>query len=54
MSLYERNIVTNTNLKYADSSSDYHAIAMLQNLKNKYYKISNFFRILDVQSAGLK
>ena len=35
MDLYDRNMVTNTNLKYADSSSNYYVIIMVQNLKKK-------------------
>ena len=33
MDLYDRNKVTNTNLKYADSSLNYSVIIMVQNLK---------------------
>ena len=37
-------MVTNTNLKYADSSSNYYVIMIVQNLKkNSKSKISNFF-----------
>ena len=48
-------MVTNTNLKYADSSSNYYVIMMLQNLKKlKKLKISNFFRIPETRGAELK
>ena len=33
MDLYDRKMVTNTNLKYANSSLNYYVIMMLQNLK---------------------
>ena len=33
MDLYDRKMVTNTNLKYADSSLNYYVIIMVQNLK---------------------
>ena len=33
MDLYDRKMVTNTNLKYADSSSNYYVNMMVQNLK---------------------
>ena len=32
MDLYGRKMVTKTNLEYADSSSNYHVIIMVQNL----------------------
>ena len=47
MYLYDRNMVTNTNLKYANSSSNYYVIIMLQNLKKK----SHFLRIPEARSA---
>ena len=37
MDLYDKNMVTNTNLKYADSSSNYYVIIMLK----KFLKILN-------------
>ena len=33
MDLYDRKMVTNTNLKYADSSLNYYVIIMVQNFK---------------------
>ena len=33
MDLYDRNMVTNTNLKYADSPMNYYVILMVQNFK---------------------
>ena len=33
MYLYDRNMATNTNLKNANSSSNYYVIMMIQNLK---------------------
>ena len=48
-------MITNTNLKYANSSSNYNVIMMLQKLKKiKNLKISNFFRISEARSAELK
>ena len=41
MDLYDRKMVTNTNLKYADSSLNYYVIIMVQNLKKKF-KLENF------------
>ena len=49
MYLYDRNMATNTNLKYANSSPNYYVIMMLLNTKN-----SNSFRIPEAQSAELK
>ena len=41
MDLYDRNMVINTNLKYADSSSNYYVIIMVQKFsKNLNSKIS--------------
>ena len=40
MYLYDRKMVTNTNLKYADSSLNYYVIITVQNFKN--LKIENF------------
>ena len=41
MDIYDRKMVISTNLKYADSSSNYYVIIMVQNLKkNLYPKIS--------------
>ena len=41
MDLNDRKMVTKTNLKYADSSSNYHVIIMVQNFKkNLNSKIS--------------
>ena len=49
---YDRNMVTNTNLKYAKSSSNYYVIMMLQNLKkNRNFQ---FYRIPEARSAELK
>ena len=43
MYLYDRNMVTNINLKYANSSSNYYVIMMLQNLKKiKKFPIFDF------------
>ena len=41
MYLYDRNMLTNTNLRYANSSVNYYVIMMLQNLE----KISIFFAL---------
>ena len=41
MDLYDRNMVTNTNLKYADSSLSYYVIIMVQNFF-KNFKLENF------------
>ena len=54
MYLYDRNMVTNTNLKYVDSSSNYYIIMIVQNFeKIKNSKISNFFGISEARSAKL-
>ena len=52
MYLYDRNMVTNTKLKYAQLLSNYYVIMMLQNLKKS--KIFNFFIIPEARSAELK
>ena len=49
MDLYDRKMVTNTNLEYAHSSSNYYVIMMLQNLKKK---IENFK--INSHSRGMK
>ena len=41
MDLYDRNILTNTNLKYVDSSSNYYIIMIVQKFE-KNQKIKNF------------
>ena len=41
MDLYDINMVTNTNLKYTNSSSNYYVIMMLHNLEKKNL-IENF------------
>ena len=47
MYLYATNMVNTPNLKYADSSTKYCVIMMLQNLKKvSKWKIFNFFLIL--------
>ena len=38
MDLYDRKMVTNTNLKYADSSLNYYVIIMVQNFKLENFK----------------
>ena len=52
MYLYDTNRMTTPNLKYADSSTNYRVIMMLQNLK-KSFKIENyqFFLIYEARSA---
>ena len=46
MDLYDRNRLGTPNLKYANSSSNYYAIMIVQNLKKVLkLKISNFFLI---------
>ena len=40
MDLYDINMVTNTNLKYADSSLNYYVIIMVQKFLN--FKLENF------------
>ena len=40
MDLYDRKMLTNTNLKYADSSSNYDVIIMVQKILN--FKLENF------------
>ena len=47
MYLYDLNMVTNTNLQYTNSSSNYYVIMILQNLKKKN-------RISKARSAELK
>ena len=48
-------MATNTNLKYANSSSNYYVIMMVQNLKKiKKSRISKNFRIFEARSAELK
>ena len=42
MHLYDRSMVTNTNLKYGYSSSNYYVIMMLQNLEKKNRKFPIF------------
>ena len=51
MDLYDRKMVTNTNLKYADSSLNYYVIMMVQNLK-KVLKSKIFKKKSD--SRGMK
>ena len=45
MDLYDKNELATPNLKYANSSSNYYVIMMVQNLKSttKNSKISNIF-----------
>ena len=50
MDLYGRKMVTNTNLKYADSSLNYHVIIMVQNLKR--FLLENFQK--KSHSRGMK
>ena len=51
MYLYDRKMVTNTNLKYADSSSNYYVIIMVQNFKKKF-ELENFQK--NSHSRGMK
>ena len=52
MYLYATNRVTTPNLKYANSSTNYYVIMMLQNLKKVFEsKIFNFFLIPEARSA---
>ena len=47
MDLYDRNVLATPNLKYANSSSNYYVIMMVQNLKKVLKsKISKFFSSL--------
>ena len=43
MYLYDRNMVANTNLKYASSSSNYYVIMMVQNMKKLKIRNSQLF-----------
>ena len=50
MELYDRKMVTNTNLKDTDSSLNYYVIKMVQNLKN--FKLENLQK--NSHSRGMK
>ena len=42
MDLYVRNMLATPNIKYANSSSNYYVIMMVQNLKKKPLKLESF------------
>ena len=55
MDLYDRKRLATPNLKYANSSSNYYVMMMLQNLKKVLKsKMSNVFLISEARSAVLK
>ena len=56
MYLYIRNKVATPNLKYANSSSNYHVVMMVENLKTMKKRNRKFKknRIPDARSAELK